>query len=168
MTLYSEYINTLDQNQLNDYVFINFKTYSPLCYPAVKKLFIILSKKCGFYIRPHMLRHTHATTLVGAGWDMALVEKEDGAVSALLFPARRESKSPTISAAHLNRALKKLAQENNIVDNNGIIWKFNSHQFRHTVGTQMINSGVPQVMVQHYLGHESPEIDLAWKNRTPC
>lgn len=84
--------------------------------------------------------------------------REDGAVSALLFPARRESKSPTISAAHLNQALKKLAQENNIVDNNGIIWKFSSHQFRHTVGTQMINSGVPQVMVQHYLGHESPEM----------
>lgn len=84
--------------------------------------------------------------------------RENTIVSPLLFPARRESKSPTISAAHLNRALKRLAQENNIVDNNGVIWRFSSHQFRHTVGTQMINSGVPQVMVQHYLGHESPEM----------
>ena len=79
-------------------------------------------------------------------------------VSPLLFPSRRESTSPTISAAHVNRALKRLAQENNIVDNNGIVWKFSTHQFRHTVGTQMINSGVPQVMVQHYLVHESPEM----------
>lgn len=84
--------------------------------------------------------------------------RESGMVSPLLFPSRRESKSPTISAAHVNRALKRLAQENNIVDNNGIVWKFSTHQFRHTVGTQMINSGVPQVMVQHYLGHESPEM----------
>lgn len=79
-------------------------------------------------------------------------------VSPLLFPSQRESKSPTISATYVNRALKKLAKTNNIVDSNGVVWKFSSHQFRHTVGTQMINSGVPQVMVQHYLGHESPEM----------
>ncbi|HAU1249189.1 TPA: tyrosine-type recombinase/integrase [Legionella pneumophila] len=76
-------------------------------------------------------------------------------ISPLLFPSRKQSKSPTISAPHINRALNKLARENNIVDGNGIIYKFSSHQFRHTVGT---NSGVPQVMVQHYLGHEPPEM----------
>jgi integrase len=84
--------------------------------------------------------------------------RENGMISPLLFPSRRESKSPTISAAHVNRALKRLAQANNIVDNDGVIWQFSSHQFRHPVGTQMINAGVPQVMVQHYLGHESPEM----------
>ncbi|HAT3884552.1 TPA: tyrosine-type recombinase/integrase [Legionella pneumophila] len=84
--------------------------------------------------------------------------KDSGHISPLLFPSRRQSKSPTISAPHINRALNKLAQEKNIVDANGIIWKFSSHQFRHTVGTQMINAGVPQVMVQKYLGHESPEM----------
>ncbi|MCW8450792.1 tyrosine-type recombinase/integrase [Legionella quinlivanii] len=55
---YSIYVSTLDQNKLTDYVFINFLTYAPLTYPAVKKIFNILSKKCDFYIRPHMLRHT--------------------------------------------------------------------------------------------------------------
>lgn len=81
MALYSEYISTLDQNKLSEYVFINLKTYAPLCYPAAKKLFIVLSKKCEFYVRPHMLRHTHATSLVGAGWDMALVQKRLGHAS---------------------------------------------------------------------------------------
>lgn len=61
--------------------FFNLKTYAPLCYPAAKILFIILSKKCEFYVRPHMLRHTHATSLVGAGWDMALVQKRLGDAS---------------------------------------------------------------------------------------
>ncbi|PWY54071.1 transposase [Legionella qingyii] len=75
-----------------------------------------------------------------------------------LFPGCVVSKSPTVSAPHINRVLNKLAVEKNIIDTNGVVWKFSSHQFRHTIGTQMINSGVPQVMVQHYLGHESPEM----------
>lgn len=86
-----------------------------------------------------------------------VIDSEEYA-SPLLFPSQRESKSPTVSACYVNRALKKLAETNNIVDSNGVVWRFSSHQFRHTVGTQMINSGVPQVMVQHYLGHESPEM----------
>lgn len=81
MSLHSEYISTLDQSKLTDYVFINLKDYTPLTYPAVKKLFMKLSRKCEFYIRPHMLRHTHATSLVGAGWDMALVQKRLGHAS---------------------------------------------------------------------------------------
>src|SRR5699024_6736556 len=32
------------------------------------------------------------------------------------------------------------------------------HAFRHTVGTRMINNGVPQHIVQKFLGHESPEM----------
>ena len=78
--------------------------------------------------------------------------------STYLFPSRTSSKSPTVSAPHINRALNRLANDKKIKDNNGVIWRFSSHQFRHTIGTKMINAGVPQVMVQHYLGHESPEM----------
>jgi len=78
--------------------------------------------------------------------------------SQYLFPSKRISNSPTVSASPINRALNKLANNYDIKDINGKTWKFSSHQFRHTLGTQMINSGVPQIMVQHYLGHESPEM----------
>ena len=54
--------------------------------------------------------------------------------------------------------LKRLAEEHNICDSLGNIWNFQSHQFRHTVGTRMINNGVPQHIIQRYLGHESPEM----------
>lgn len=81
MSLYSDYVSSLDQGKLNDYVFINLKTYEALSYPAVKKLFINLSQKCELYIRPHMLRHTHASSLVEAGWDIALVQKRLGHAS---------------------------------------------------------------------------------------
>lgn len=55
-------------------------------------------------------------------------------------------------------ALNQLAKENNIHDSFGKLWHFQAHQFRHTVGTAMINSGVPQHIVQRYLGHESPQM----------
>src|SRR5699024_12071485 len=54
--------------------------------------------------------------------------------------------------------LNKLAYEQNIVDNLGEIYRFNAHAFRQTVGTRMINNGVPQHIVQKFLGHESPEM----------
>lgn len=52
--------------------------------------------------------------------------------------------------------LKRLAKEYEIKDSLGKPWNFQSHQFRHTVGTRMINNGVPQHIIQRYLGHESP------------
>ena len=90
--------------------------------------------------------------------------RDSGILSTFLFPGQRISKSPTVVAPHVNRTLNRLARDKNIVDGNGIIWKFSSHQFRHTIGTQMINSGVPQVMVQHYLGHASPEMTARYAN----
>lgn len=51
--------------------------------------------------------------------------------------------------------INDLAEEYNIRDSTSKRWHFQSHQFRHTVGTRMINNGVPQYIVQRYLGHES-------------
>lgn len=52
--------------------------------------------------------------------------------------------------------IKRLACKFEIKDSLGNTWNFQTHQFRHTVGTRMINAGVPQHIVQKYLGHESP------------
>lgn len=54
--------------------------------------------------------------------------------------------------------LNKLAYECTIVDREGAIFRFHAHAFHHTVGTRMINTGVPQHIVQKFSGHESPEI----------
>lgn len=58
--------------------------------------------------------------------------------------------------------LNKLAVRSNIKDNNGKIWKFSSHQFRHTFATEAINNGVPQHIVQKLLGHKSPEMTMVY------
>ena len=55
-------------------------------------------------------------------------------------------------------ALNDLAVEEEIVDRQGKVFRFHAHAFRHTVGTKMINNGVPQHIVQKFLGHESPEM----------
>ncbi|BAZ18068.1 integrase family protein [Calothrix sp. NIES-4071] len=58
--------------------------------------------------------------------------------------------------------LKRLAEQFNICESTGKTWNFQTHQFRHTVGTRMINNGVPQHIVQRYLGHESPTMTMVY------
>jgi len=57
-------------------------------------------------------------------------------------------------------ALNKLAVKHQIIGPTGSLWHFQLHQFRHTVGTRMINAGVPAHIVQRYLKHSSPEMTM--------
>lgn len=55
--------------------------------------------------------------------------------------------------------LHRLAEENQIVDTTGKVFPLGRcHRFRHTHGTDLINAGVPQHIVQKRLGHASPEM----------
>lgn len=58
--------------------------------------------------------------------------------------------------------LKRLITTNNICDASGKSWTLTAHQFRHSVGTRMINNGVPQHIIQRYLGHESPNMTATY------
>lgn len=49
-----------------------------------------------------------------------------------------------------------------ICDVSGKLWDLTAHQFRHSVGTRMINNGVPQYIIQRYLGHESPSMTATY------
>lgn len=60
------------------------------------------------------------------------------------------------------RVLNQLVEKNNIHTVSGNPWNFQSHQFRHTVGTTMINNGVPLHIVMKFLSHESPEMTLTY------
>lgn len=54
--------------------------------------------------------------------------------------------------------LNSIALRAGIEGEDGQIYHFTTHKFRHTVGTRMINNGVPQHIVQRYLGHETPSM----------
>jgi len=78
--LIDEYPEDLDC----DFVFVVTKAPgkgeigNPLSYKTIDSLFRRLSKKIGIKINPHLLRHTHATELIRAGWDMSYVQKRLG------------------------------------------------------------------------------------------
>lgn len=62
----------------------------------------------------------------------------------------------------LNDFLKRIGCEINLkneIDENITI---SSHQFRHTVGTNLINQGVSQLHVMKFLGHESPQMTMLY------
>lgn len=81
MSLYTDYILSELDEIVSDYVFVNLRKGeigNPMTYISVNKLFERLSRKTGIYIRPHMLRHTHATELIRSGWDLSHVQKRLG------------------------------------------------------------------------------------------
>jgi integrase len=51
--------------------------------------------------------------------------------------------------------LNAWAVEHNIRDRNGNLYRFQSHQFRHTLGMQLINEDVPLEVISRLLGHRS-------------
>ena len=60
--------------------------------------------------------------------------------TTLLFPS---SKGRVIKQQSFSQRINRLAFDHQIRDANGKLFRFQSHQFRHTVGTRMINLGVP-------------------------
>ncbi len=84
MALYSNYlIDEYPEDIDSDYVFVTIWSHEvelgmPMRYSAVDNLFRRLHKKTGIKATPHLLRHTHATELIRAGWDMSYVQKRLG------------------------------------------------------------------------------------------
>jgi integrase len=72
----------------------------------------------------------------------------------------KKSKNDSIGKQWLRKTitnqLNNLARKYNISAPTGEIWFFDTHSFRHTTATRMINNGTPQHIVQKFLGHETP------------
>lgn len=81
--------------------------------------------------------------------------RSTGNSKALLFPSPKDGVIKQYSFA--NR-INRLAYDHQIRDATGKLFRFQSHQFRHTVGTRMVNLGVPHHFIQRYLGHLGPEM----------
>jgi integrase len=78
-----------------------------------------------------------------------------GKPSTWLFPNERGGVIKQATFAH---RINRLAYDHDIRDASGKLFRFQAHQFRHTVGTRMINLGVPHHIIQRYLGHKGPEM----------
>lgn len=58
----------------------------------------------------------------------------------------------------IREALNRLAKKHNIVDDQGTVFHFGNHAFRHTKAVELINNGMSLVHVQKWLAHVSPEM----------
>ena len=88
----------------------------------------------------------------------AVVRADYPAATTWLFPdpARHTDGPRPFTYDKLNRRLTSWQRQIGLHDETGRPVHVTAHQFRHTVGTRLINAGVPQHVVQRLLGHASP------------
>ncbi|OFD42006.1 transposase [Bacillus sp. MYb209] len=75
---------------------------------------------------------------------------------------RGRRKGKTFGQGFLGKKLNILANKKNITDENGDIFRFKSHQFRHTYAVKMLNGGADILTVQELLAHSSPEMTVRY------
>jgi hypothetical protein len=62
----------------------------------------------------------------------------------------------------IGQKLNELAKTKNITNENGQVFHFKTHQFRHTYAVKMLNSGADILTVQELLAHASPEMTMRY------
>lgn len=88
---------------------------------------------------------------------------EDNNPKNLIFVRYRGSrKGKPFSRAWVQDNLNQLAKNKNIKDENGRIFHFKTHQFRHTYAVKMLNGGADILTVQELLAHASPEMTMRY------
>jgi integrase len=80
-----------------------------------------------------------------------------------LAPVMNRNGDRPYATNSLRQLLTKLASRLDVRDSTGTLIDFNrTHRFRHTVATNLLNSGVPLHVVQRYLGHLTPAMSLIY------
>ncbi|MCP1122882.1 tyrosine-type recombinase/integrase [Bacillus sp. 3103sda1] len=75
---------------------------------------------------------------------------------------RGQRKGKPFTQEFIREELNILAKQKNITDENGKLFHFKAHQFRHTYGVKMLNGGADILTVQELLAHASPEMTLRY------
>jgi len=75
---------------------------------------------------------------------------------------RGQRKGKPFPQRFIREELNILAKLKNITDENGNLFHFKTHQFRHTYGVKMLNGGADILTVQELLAHASPEMTLRY------
>lgn len=83
--------------------------------------------------------------------------------SPWLFPCRRDPNLPQSYGTFMN-AFSHWQQVIALHDESGQPVRVVPHQLRHSLGTRLINNGVPQHVIQRLLGHASPQMTSVYAN----
>jgi integrase len=124
---------------------------------------------CGDILKTQVLNHRVPITDEVAAVVQAVVDdvKEkstpENNPNKLLFVrlnGKRKGRPP--EGAVIREALNRLAKKCNIVDDQGRLFHFRNHAFRHTKGVELINNGMNILHVQKWMAHASPEMTLRY------
>ncbi len=115
------------------------------------------------YYMPKMRKEHHVPT----NQDVVKAVKNQLSLAAEIPDPKKErylfrTRKGLLQYQRITAELRKISNRVPITDSSGKVYYFNFHQFRHTVGTNMINAGAPVTSVQKYLGHESPEMTMVY------
>ncbi|HEF1902701.1 TPA: tyrosine-type recombinase/integrase [Bacillus cereus] len=75
---------------------------------------------------------------------------------------RGQRKGKPFTQDFIRKQLNILANQKTIIDENGELFHFKTHQFRHTYAVKMLNGGADILTVQELLAHSSPEMTLRY------
>ena len=124
---------------------------------------------CGDIQKTQVLNHRIPITnevqeVVSAAIQEALQKSNDDNNPHHLLFAQYDGKRKgwCIGSARIRNALNKLAQRYNIVDDNGELFHFGNHAFRHTKAVELINNGMNLLHIQKWMAHVSPEMTLVY------
>jgi integrase len=120
---------------------------------------------CGDIVKTRVLGHRIPITDRVAAVVQAVIEETkekstpENNPDKLLFvryDGKRIGRPPL--GAYVRDALNRLAKEYNIVDDQGKLFHFGNHAFRHTKGVELINNGMNILHVQKWMAHASPRM----------
>lgn len=89
-----------------------------------------------------------------------LRQRSSAEVPAWLFPRPRDTPARARPFSYHTFRCRLVAWQQTIDlrDEAGQPVRVTAHQFRHTLGTRLINAGVPQHLIQRLLGHTTPQM----------
>lgn len=88
-------------------------------------------------------------------------EKDKDALMIWRVPVGKcVGKVMNLNSVRFNYWFKKFIKDNNIKDANGDYYNLTSHQFRRTLGTDMLSKGTNINVIQQVLGHSDPSVTM--------
>ncbi|PEJ97360.1 tyrosine-type recombinase/integrase [Bacillus wiedmannii] len=91
-----------------------------------------------------------------------LSHQENNPEGYIFVRYRGQRKGKPYLQVWIRNQLNILAKQKNITDENGNLFHFKTHQFRHTYAVKMLNGGADILTVQELLAHASPEMTLRY------